>query len=353
MIPGGYFRRLSLLRTEEEGISTPAISVIVVNYNGGEYLRRCLGSLALQTFTDFETIVVDNASDDHSLDLVESRPARMTILRQTENHGFARGNNIGAQFAQGDWLALLNPDAEAAPDWLANLLAAVRCRPTHRVVASLQISMHDKSLIDGAGDCYLAFGYAWRGGVGRSLQETPLAGECFAPCGAAAFFPRELFLRVGGFDERYFCYHEDIDLGFRFRLYGARCQFDPACRVWHAGSGIAGRASDFSVFHNARNGVWTYVKNMPLRLLLLTAPVWLLGTMAILARGMVTGRAHPTFRGLVAAMAGMGPVLAARRQLKRSRRVRVVDVAAALAWNPISFLRNRPIVRPLTETADE
>lgn len=305
-----------------------------------------MASLARQTFRDFDTILVDNASSDGSLGRLGDMPPNVTILREVVNHGFAGGNNLAARMSRSQWLALLNPDAEADPDWLQSLMRAVRERPSHRVVASLQVALDDASVLDGVGDCYLAFGYAWRGGFGRSIKETPSAGECFAPCGAAAFYPRNVFIECGGFDERYFCYHEDVDIGFRLRLLGERCQFDPRARIRHAGSGITGRASDFAVFHGARNGVWTYIKNMPLGLLIATLPIWFLGTFAILVRGVFTGRFRATAKGLCAAVADLGPALQARGALKRRRKASIADVAAALSWNPLRFLTRRPDVRP-------
>lgn len=331
---------------EEITEAGPEITVIVVNYNGGDWLRACLKSLAQQTFRNFETILVDNASVDGSLDRLVEKPERLTIMRESVNHGFARGNNIAARRAKGRWIALLNPDAEAAPDWLENLLRAVRERPTHRMVASLQIATHNENVLDGAGDCYLAYGYAWRGGFGRSVKETPPPGECFAPCGAAAFYPRDFFLDSGGFDESYFCYHEDVDLGFRLRLLGERCQFDPRCRVRHVGSAISGRVSNFAVFHGARNGLWTYLKNMPTPLLALTSPVWFAGTIAILIRGLFTDRFMATLRGLYVGLKHVGPALRARAALARRRTASLSDIAAAVTWDPFRFLARRPSVRP-------
>lgn len=328
----------------------PAITVIVVNYNGGEFIRRCMASLAHQTFRDFDAILVDNASTDGSIDRLEKMPLQTTILREAVNHGFAAGNNLAARRAKGQWLALLNPDAEADPDWLAALMRAVTERPSHRVVASLQVSSQNNTILDGVGDCYLAFGYAWRGGFGRSIKETPAAGECFAPCGAAAFYPRAAFIESGGFDERYFCYHEDVDIGFRLRLLGEKCQFDPRAKVLHAGSAITGRASDFAVFHGARNGFWTYVKNMPSRLLLLTFPIWVAGTVAILLRGLVTRRFSATARGLIAAFGDMRPALDARRDLKGRRQVAIRDIVAALSWNPFLFLARKADVKTFETT---
>lgn len=334
------------LSVSPDPMHAPEITVVVVNYNGGRYLAACLSSLARQTFQDFELIVVDNASTDGSIDHLGELPRHTTILREHENHGFAAGNNLGAALGRGRWLALLNPDAEANPEWLDNLLKSVRKRPSHRIVASLQIAMHDRELLDGAGDCYLAFGYAWRGGFGHSVKDAPLAGECFAPCGAAAFYPRDVFLESGGFDERYFCYHEDVDLGFRLRLLGERCQFSPLCVVTHAGSGIVGRGSSFAVFHGARNGLWTYVKNMPGPLLLATLPFWTVGTLAILGRGVITGRFAATFRGLIAGLAGLGPALAARARFRKRRRANLRSIVKALCWNPFLFLARKPRVMP-------
>ena len=324
----------------------PEITVVIVNYNGGDYLRGCLASLAAQTFTNFETIVIDNASTDGSLERIVEKPPHLSILKQASNLGFAGGNNVGARAGRGKWLALLNPDAEAAPDWLEAMMRAVAQRPTHRMVACLQISLHDAAKLDGAGDCYLAYGYAWRGGFGHPASSAPPAGECFAPCGAAALYPRDVFLESGGFDERYFCYHEDVDIAFRLRLQGERCQFVPDARVRHAGSAISGRSSAFSVFHGVRNGVWTYVKNMPGGLLLLTCPVWLVGSLMLLARGAARGVFVPTWRGFVAAFAGLGPALAARKQLRVRRRVSVAHLAAAFTWNPFSYLGRSIQVQP-------
>lgn len=333
--------------------SEPAVSVIVVNYNGGHWLQGCLASLAAQTFRDFETIVVDNASTDDSLDRLTARPPGLVILRQSANLGFAGGNNVAARSARGQWIALLNPDAEAAPDWIARMLAAVAARPRHRMVASLQLMLGNETVLDGAGDCYSAWGYAWRGGHRKPAATAPAAGVCFAPCGAAALYPRDAFLAAGGFDERYFCYHEDVDLGFRLRLMGESCQFDPSCVVRHAGSAIAGKASAFAIFHGMRNGVWTWLKNMPLPLLIVGAPVWAAGALALLVRGAMIGRLRDTCRGLAAGLAGAGEALAQRRALKRLRTARLGEIARALTWNPLAYVRRSIDVRPFPGKADQ
>ncbi len=324
----------------------PDITVVVVNYNGGDYLKGCIASLARQTHKNFETIIIDNNSADDSLARLTEKPARLTILKQTENLGFARANNIGAAMGKGAWLALLNPDAEAEPGWLDAMMRAVSEHPDHRMVASLQFNLHDPSKLDGAGDNYLAYGYAWRGGFGQAASSAPPAGECFGPCGAAALYPRALFLDAGGFDERYFCYHEDVDIAFRLRLLGERCQFVPNARIRHAGSAVTGRTSRFSVFHGVRNGVWTYFKNMPGGWLILTLPVWLVGAILLLIRGLFRGAFLATWDGFVAGLRGLGPMLKTRRELRARRRIKPAAMAAAFTWNPFAYLGRQIDVRP-------
>ena len=228
-------------------------------------------------------------------------------------------------------------------------MRAVTERPSCRMVACRQISMHNPNRLDGAGDCYLAYGFAWRGGFGHSATEAPPAGECFGPCGAAALYPRDLFLESGGFDERYFCYHEDVDIAFRLRMMGERCQYVPDAVVDHAGSAISGRSSTFSVFHGMRNGVWTYFKNMPGGLLVLTMPVWVLGSIALLARGLVRGVFVPTLNGYAAAIGGLGPMLATRRALRSRRRIKASDLITAMTWNPLRYLGRKIDVRPFCD----
>lgn len=329
--------------------AAPEITVVVVNYNGGDYLRGCIASLARQTHGNFEIIVVDNASTDGSLERIAEKPERFTVLKQAGNLGFAAANNIGAAAGKGQWLALLNPDAEADPDWLDAMMRAVRKHPGHRMVASLQVNLHDPSKLDGAGDNYLAWGYAWRGGFGHAASKSPQEGECFGPCGAAALYPRSLFLDAGGFDERYFCYHEDVDFAFRLRVMGERCQFAPRARVHHAGSAIAGRRSSFAVFHGVRNGVWTWVKNMPGPWLLLGSPVWFLGAVLLLLRGVARGVFLPTLQGFAAGIGGIGPALEARDALRVRRRVKPFALAAAFTWNPFAYLGRQIDVRPFPD----
>jgi len=191
-------------------------SVVIVNFNGGEYLQGAVDSLKKQTFQDFELFVVDNASSDGSMEKLDiSGLSNVQLMPETENHGFARGNNLAAAKANGDWLVMLNPDAVADESWLEKIKDGIDRYPDTKMFASAQYSLDEPSLMDGAGDCYHVFGIPWRGGYGRPVEEMPGEGECFSPCGASAAFHRQTFLDAEGFDESFFCYCEDVDLGFR------------------------------------------------------------------------------------------------------------------------------------------
>lgn len=333
-------------------MSDPTFSIIVVNYNSGDFLQGALTSLAAQTRRDFEVILVDNASSDGSINNLEtSGLPNFRLMAETENHGFARGNNLGVAHAQGAWIVLLNPDAEAQPDWLEQIAASMTRHPKVSSFASLQLRLGDNDVIDGAGDNYLIFGIPWRGGYGRSRKTLPEEGECFSPCGASAVIRKSLFLKVGGFDERLFCYCEDVDLGFRLQLMGERCVFIPEAIVQHAGGGSSDKVSGFAVRLGTRNRLWVYVKDMPLALLILGAPLHVALTAAILVRGLSTNRFKDAWIGLMEGLKGLGPVWADRKNIQAQRLVKTTELLRIMAWNPLTMLSRKTHVLPFRSVA--
>ena len=276
----------------------PHISVIIVNFNAGEWLQRCVESIANQSFTDFECLIVDNASEDGSMEQLILPDERFRAIQLTTNIGFAGGNNHAAHEACGEWLALLNPDAFAAPDWLEKLLEATSRLPNTVMVGSLQRMALEPGILDGAGDFYHFSGLAWRAKFGHVEDGHLEDYEAFGPCAAAALYNAELFTRIGGFDERFFCYHEDVDLAFRMRLAGGRCVQAANAIVDHVSSGISGRASPFAVYHGTRNRIWTFLKNMPLPLLIVLLPFHLALNFFLFCWSSVRSkRFKPTFKG--------------------------------------------------------
>lgn len=331
-------------------VSAPFFSVIIVNYNGGDYLQAAVDSLKAQTLKDFELIVIDNASADNSVDALDlSGLPRAVLIRNENNAGFAIANNQAAKLARGQWLALLNPDAVASADWLEQLLAASHRFPDCRVFASAQYCLNNPDKLDGAGDAYLIFGIPWRGGFGHPASRLPGTGFCFSPCGAAAMYDRALFLRINGFDERFFCYCEDVDIGFRLQLDGEPCIFVPDAVVHHAGSAIAGRHSAFSSYHGTRNRIWTYFKNMPLLLLVLTLPAHIVISIYLIFRSVMFGCFVPTLRGTWHGIRDAMKSRSSNRWRSDKGKVSIWSLSRTMAWNPLRMNRRLPHVRPFAK----
>ncbi len=211
---------------------------------------------------------------------------------------------------------------------------------------STQISHDDPNRLDGTGDAYFALGVPWRGGYGRAASEVPPEGEAFGPCAAAALYSTAAFRDVDGFDERFFCYLEDVDLAFRLRLAGGRCIQVPEAVVHHIGSATAGAGSHFTVYHLSRNQLWTFVKNMPGPLLWALMPGHLALQALLLMRAAQRGILGPMGRGLRDGWLGLRPILRSRRAIQASRKVSWLRVAKALCRSPAKLMSRRHDVRP-------
>ncbi len=188
-------------------------------------------------------------------------------------------------------------------------------------------------------------GVPYRAGYRRPRPQEIPEGEVFAPCGAAMLIDRQLFLRLGGFDARFFSYCEDMDLGYRLRLSGHGTWLAPDAVVMHVGSSTLGARSDFALFHGVRNRLWTYVKNTPPALLVLTAPLHLAAT-ALLLAGSALKREGAAWKGFVAALRGLSAVWGDRRRLQAERKVGSGEIARALQWNPAAAITRALDVRP-------
>lgn len=325
----------------------PAVSVVIVAYESGATLDRCLAALASQTFADFEVLLVDNGSSDGAPQAAVRNHPDMRLIEAGANIGFAAGNNLAAGQARGTWLALLNPDAFADPRWLERLMAATQRWPQVNSFASLQKAADRPDFLDGAGDVLTLAGIPYRGGYGAPVAELP-EGEVFSACGAAHLVRRDLFLHLGGFDEAFFCYCEDVDLGYRLRLVGQPTLLVPDAVVQHVGSAVLGARSDFALYHGARNRIWLLVKNTPWPLVPLVLPLHLGMTALLLGLHLRRGEARPVWRGIVAALSNMTGAMASRRRIQAERTARFGHILAALSVNPLSLIRRAVVIRPVT-----
>ena len=321
----------------------PFFSVIIVNYNGGEFLQKAINSLVSQTFDNFEVWIVDNGSKDSSMRLLDlSSLPNSNVVMVGRNAGFAEGNNIAAKRANGDWLALLNADAIASNNWLEVLANTIEQYPSYSMIASVQHRIVELERLDGVGDNYSAFGYPWRGGFMWPVSKTPNRGECFSPCGASAAYKRSTFLEHGGFDESYFCFVEDVDLGFRMRLAGEHCLFEPSAVVRHFGGGLSEEKSEFSVFHGIRNSVWTYFGNMPTVALYITFPGHVLMSSYLALRYVHTSYGKNVRRGLMAGWSEAWRVRRSKKEIRSAKATSNWKLLRSFAWNPFALSMKSP-----------
>jgi len=232
----GYAADVEEMSTEP----SPLVSVIILNYNGGNYIQRCLYGVLSTDYPNFEIIVVDNASRDRSIDIIVrllsncSRPYK--IIKNDRNHGFAEGNNIGLAASHGEYVVFLNNDTEVDRFWLKELVRIGSSDPTIGVVQSKLLRLSDHRIFDSAGDYIDHYGTAFRrGGEWREVDTGQYddVQEVFSARGAAMLVKRTVLDEIGPFDPKFFLTVEDIDLCWRARLAGYKVMYAPTSVVYH------------------------------------------------------------------------------------------------------------------------
>lgn len=250
----------------------PLISVIIPNWNGARHLPTCLDSLRRQTYPQVEVIVVDNNSDDDSLALLEKEYPEVKAIPLKENRGYAGGVNTGIRQAQGEILVVLNNDTEADPRWLAELWGGLERHPEAGSATSKILLFDQREIINSAGDLYGVGGLpinrgVWERDEGQFDQEE----KVFSPCGGACAIRRSMLEDLASkgqgeaFDEDFFAYCEDVDLGWRAQLAGYQCLYVPTALIYHRLSATGG--GKIASYYTGRNFIYVLVKNYPTSLL--------------------------------------------------------------------------------------
>lgn len=309
-------------------------TIAIVVWNNISNLLICLNNLKNQTVSKFDVICIDNGSTDEIFRHLGSLSLPQTLHTKTlpDNLGFAAANNIGARLARGKWLVLLNADAFPEPDWLEKLLSAAETHPEFSFFSSCQIQANQPELLDGAGDVYNVSGLAWRRYYNfPSNKFGHQTEEIFSACGAAALYRREDFLQAGGFDEDYFSYFEDVDLGFRLRLAGKKCLYVPEAVVHHVGSASTGKRSDFSVYYGYRNMIWTFFKNMPSPLIWFFLPIHVVTLMFFVVYLSFRGQGKVILRAIRDAVRGLPGVLEKRKVIQKNKKIKPSELLKVMS----------------------
>ncbi len=255
----------------------PEISVIILNWNGRQFLEDCLGSMQRQTFRDFETIFVDNGSSDGSIEYVRARFPEVKVLALQTNRGFAGGNIAGYEQSAGDLIVLLNNDTEAHPRWLEEVRSASMIYAEAGSFASKMMYFDKRDQVENCG-----FDVGLEGAtvdLGRDELDGPAWNEprqVFGGCGGAVAYRRAMLEDVGFLDRDFFMTYEDVDLSFRAQLRGYGCVYVPGAIVYHRYRATNKKTPSRQVFYSQRNIDFVYLKDMPLSLMLRSAPERLL-----------------------------------------------------------------------------
>lgn len=323
----------------------PPLTVVVLSYDGRHLLERLLPSLEAQEPRDFHTIVVDNGSRDGTAAWLARRWPAVEVVALPENLGVTAGLNACLRAADSELVALLNNDLVLGPDALAELVGALRAHSQAGSASAKLLDFSEPTLIDGAGDGFAWSGTATRRGHGeRDRGQYDQPEDVFGACGGAAVYRRAALEHVGGFDETFSAFLEDVDWAFRAQLAGWSCRYVPSAVVYHMGSATLGPGlTDFTRYHLWRNAIWLVAKDYPAWALLRHAHHLLAGQLLQLAVACRDRKLGIWRRVMADALRGLPAVLRRRRAVQD---LRVPDLAGleasisssgcnpAIAWLP-------------------
>jgi GT2 family glycosyltransferase len=265
-------------------VSSPLVSVVIPTLRGRQWLPACIDALRRQTLRDFDIIIVDNASSDGTREWLAAQPD-LRVIRNDVNNGFAAACNQGMRASSSPFVALLNDDTRAEPQWLEAMMQEMENGewrmgngeierphsafgiPHSKIgsVASLMLYAGQPNVVQSAGICMDRAAIAWDRLAGHPANDALQACEIFGASGGACLYRRAMLDEIGLFDERFFAYLEDVDLAWRAQRAGWRCAYAPAARVLHEVSATSVAGSPFKNCLLGRNKVWLAVKNAPLR----------------------------------------------------------------------------------------
>ncbi len=309
-------------------MTAPRVTVVIPNWNTRRWLPGCLEGLRAQTFRDFAVLLVDNGSTDGSVDFVQEHYPEVEVIAFAENRGFAPAVNAGIAAARSAYVALLNTDTQPRPAWLGALVAALDAAPPDvGGIASKMLQLTDPTRIDDAGDTFSWYGSARKQGLGRPATAYTVPREVFSICAGAALYRRDFLETVGGFDERFESYLEDIDLGLRGRLLGYRYFYAPAAEILHQSHG-AGTPHARYVTLMTRNRLAVLTKNIPLALLLKHLGTLLYGQCYYF---LAYKRPWHSLKGWLGFVGMLPHLLRQRRQILKHKRLTNAELDALLS----------------------
>lgn len=251
--------------------SVPFISILIVNYNGKEHLKKCFESLYKMSYENYEIILIDNSSKDNSIAYTRKHYPKVKVLSLEKNYGFAEGNNRGVNEALGDYIVFLNNDTVIQKKWLSELVNALKIHGDDTIFTSKVLFYDNPLIINTIGGFITPIGGGFDIGLFEedvgNYDEVDYVGS---PAGCSMLIKKSLFKKLGGFDKDYFAYFEDTDLGWRSWLFGYKVLTVQNSIVYHKFGGTAGKLDNsFRIYHGQKNRIMSMIKNFSLKYLIL------------------------------------------------------------------------------------
>jgi GT2 family glycosyltransferase len=312
--------------------TAPFLSVIIPNYNGQRFLAPLLDALQRQTFPDFEIILADDASSDDSVIFVETHYPPVRLLVNRRNLGFVPTCNAAVAAARAPVVVLLNNDTEPEPTWLAELVQIICANPQAAIVTSKMLLFDQRDKLHTTGDLMGADGIPRNRGVWETDRgQYDHSVEVFSGSGGGSAYRKDVWQMLGGFDEDFWMYLEDVDYAFRAQLIGWRAVFAPQARVYHHLSATGGDV--LASYYVGRNTIWNIAKNMPDNLLLRNLPTIIVAQLKVTLDALRNIRgeaARARLRGQLAGLIGLPRQLHKRQMIQARRQIEDAELAQRL-----------------------
>lgn len=314
------------------------VSIIIPNYNGAQYLLRCVDSVFNQKVNcQIEVIVVDNYSTDRSCEMILEKFSQVIMIKLDKNYGFSTAVNEGIKASKGEFIILLNNDTEVEKLWLYYLLQEVKNDKKIFSVCSKMVSYNERDKIDDAGDEFTILGWAYKRGDGCDVDKYSQKCEVFSSCAGAAIYRREIFQKIGYFDQRFFAYMEDVDISYRAKIHGYKNIYCPQAVVYHIGSATTGgKYNSFKIKISLRNNIYLIYKNMPIVQIIINSPFLILGLIGKLLFFLKKGYLKEAISGVIDGITTVGQIN--RTTFIRKNFINYISIEIDLIINTFKYL---------------